>query len=161
MIRLIGQGEVQRPEAAQRRRRLAAVAQLGELEVGQHAGPAPQPGEEEDRQDARDGPVPPQPVAGDAVAGHQPGHDQRRVRREGRRDHRGAGEPPRQRAARDEVLVERLARLADIGQPDRGGDDEVEQDDQPVGEGEMHRDPGEEGGWGITGTRRCRPQPRG
>ena len=128
------QGEIERAEAPQHRRRLAAVAQLGELEVGEHARPAPEPGEEEDREDPRDRAVPPEPVAGDAVLGDQAGHHQRRVGREGGGDHRRAGEPPGQRPAGDEVLVQRLAGPPGVDQRDDRRGHEVERDDEPVGE---------------------------
>ena len=84
------QAEVDGAEAAQRRRGAAGVAQLVELEVGQDAGPPPQPGVEEDRRHAGQHERPPHPVAGDAVAPHDVGDQVRRVGAEGRRHHRQA-----------------------------------------------------------------------
>ena len=101
--------EVQRAKAAQKRRRLAAVADLGELDVGHHVRAPPEPREEEHGEHSAHQHVPPQPVAGDAVRGDEARHDERRVGGERRRDHRRAGEPPRHLRAREEVLLEALA----------------------------------------------------
>src|ERR671914_741528 len=60
--------------------------------------------------------VPPQPISGDAIQRDHARHGERRVGRERRRDHRNAGEPPRDIAPRDEVLREALA--AALGEPE-------------------------------------------
>ena len=57
------QAQVDRAEAAHGAGRLARVAQLVELEVGQHAGAPPQARVEEDRRDAGERERPPLPVA--------------------------------------------------------------------------------------------------
>ncbi len=139
MMRLIGQCEVERAEAAQERGRPPAVADLGELHVGHHLRPPPEPRVEEDRQRAAHDEVPPDPVAGDAVRGDEAGHDERRVGGERRRDHRGAREPPRHGAPGDEVLLERLAAPLREGDPDADRKDEIRGDDAPVEDGEVHR----------------------
>ena len=130
--------EIERAEAAQEGGGLARVADLGELDVGHHAGAAPEPRVEEDGQHAAGDHVPPEPVAGDAVARDHAGDDQRRVGGEGRRDHRRAGQPPRDVAAREEELGRAAARAPGVVQPDRQVQREVAGDDEPVDQGERH-----------------------
>src|SRR5439155_4802965 len=82
--------------------------------------------------------VPPAPIAGDALGGDEAGHDERRVRGEGRRHHRGAGEPPRRLPAGEKVLVEALAAAAREVEADDRTEDEVGGDDRPVDRGQRH-----------------------
>ena len=62
-----GNAEVQRPKPAQERRRFAAVADLGEFDIGHNAGAPPQARIEEHCHHAGGHHVPPQPVARDAA----------------------------------------------------------------------------------------------
>ena len=138
MIRLIGIAEVERAEAAEEGRAVAAVANLGELDVGHHVRAPPQSREEEHREHAAHQHVPPQPVAGDAIRRDDTGDDERRVGGERRRDHRRAGEPPRHIAARDEILLEAFAAALRVQQPDSGRQAEIGDDNQPVDRGQVH-----------------------
>ena len=85
------QRDVERAKATQEGSRLTAVTQFDQLDVGQHTGPPPEPGIEEHGDHAADGESPPEPVAGQAVPGHQPGDGKGGVRREGGGDHGSAG----------------------------------------------------------------------
>ena len=128
------EAEVERAEAAHGRRRRARVAHLVELEIGQDARPAPQPRVEEHRRDAGQHERPPDPVAGDAVAPDDVGHQVRRVRAERRRHHREPGEPPRHGAARREELGRALAGAPAEEQRRAEADEERREDDDPVEE---------------------------
>ena len=68
------QAQVDRAHAADGGRGLAAVAQLVELEIGEHAAAAPEPGVEEDRGHARDQERPPGPVSSDSINTHKIGN---------------------------------------------------------------------------------------
>ena len=133
-----GNGEVERAEAAQHRGRLAAISDLGELDIRHDPRAPPEPREEEDGEHPAHQEVPPEPVACDAVRNDEPGHDQRRIGGKGRRYHRGAGEPPRNVAAREEVLSEALAAALREVEADAGREREVRGDDRPVDRGEFH-----------------------
>ncbi len=85
------EAEVDGAEAADRAGGLAGIAQLVEFEIGEHAGPAPEAGEEEDRGDAGEGEGPPLPVTGHALRAHEVGDQVRRVAGEGGGDHGDAG----------------------------------------------------------------------
>ncbi len=132
---------VDRLEAAQHRRRAAAVAQLDDLGVGDHPRAPPQPGEEEGRRQVGQRPAPPDPVAGDAARGDDAGDRQRRVGGEGGGDDRGAGQPPGKPAVGDEEAVDPGRRAAAEGDPQRYREADVENDDRPVDrlEGDLHR----------------------
>ena len=112
--------------------RFAGVTQLGELDVGDDFRPAPQPREKENGQHPGGQHRPPQPVSGDAVFHDHLGDRQRRVGGERRRDHRRAGQPPRHRPTRDEVVEHRSPRAPDerAGRADR--QHEIAGDDQEI-----------------------------
>src|ERR1043165_16023 len=131
--------QVRGAEAARERRRLSGIPHLRQLDVGDDFGAPPQPREEEDGEHARGEHRPPQPVARDAVFHDHLGDGQRRVGGERRRHHGRAGEPPRHRAMRDEVVEHRPLRLADEGGGDADGEDEVAGDDEEVDESQVHQ----------------------
>ena len=62
------------------------------------------PGVQEDREHPAHHKVPPQPVSGDAVLRDETSDGQRCVGREGSRDHRRAGQPPRHISAGQKEL---------------------------------------------------------
>ena len=133
------QAEVHRAEPADDAGGLARVADLVELEIGQHARPPPQPRVEEHGRDAGQHERPPHPVAGHAVAPHDVGDEVRRVAAEGRGHHRQAGQPPRHRAAGGEELRRVLAGAPAEEQRRREADDQGGGHDQPVEQLEPHR----------------------
>ena len=132
------QTEVERPEPAQEGGRRPAVADLGELDVGQDAGAPPQPGVEEDREHAARNKIPPQPIAGDAALGHHAGDRQRRVGGEGRGDHRRTGQPPRDVAPGEEEFVDARSGSGLVIEADGQVEKEVQANDGPVEESELH-----------------------
>ena len=131
--------EIERPETAEERRRPASVADLRELDVGHHAGATPQARVDEHREHAARGHVPPQPVAGNAVARDDPRDQQRRVGGKGRGHHRRAGEPPGDVAAREKELRRAAAGAPRVVQPDRQVEREIGGDDQPVEQRQCHK----------------------
>ncbi len=158
-----GKGEVERAKTPEYRRRPTAVAQLGELHIGEDAGPAPEPGKEEHGQDPGERTVPPEPVAGHAVLRDQARHGERRVGGERRRHHGRPGEPPRERAAGHEIVGQRLTGPPRVGQADGRRGHEVQRDDHPVRQLESHG--GSRGGGMLTagetpGARRPSPERR-
>ena len=133
-----GQPQVEGAEPAQEARGRAVVADLHEGDVGEDARPPPQAGEEQHAEHAAEGAAPPDPVAGDAVAGDDAGDGERGVGRERRRHHRRPREPPRQVAAGEEVLAQALAGAARDGQGDGRGEEQEGGENQPVERGEGH-----------------------
>ncbi len=133
------QAEIDRAKAAEERRRLAGIADLGELHIGEQSGAPPQPREEEDRHHSREKEAPPQPVARNALRVNEAGDDQRRVGGEGGGDHRGARQPPVHVASGDKVVVNALAGAAAKPQAEDEGDGEIADDGRPVEEGEGHK----------------------
>jgi hypothetical protein len=129
---------VERAKSAEKGSGTSAVANLGELHVREQAGTPPQPGEEEDGHHSGEQEAPPQPVAADALAVHEPGDHQRGVGGEGGGDHGSAGEPPVHVAPGDEVVVHGLAGAAAEVESEREGDAEIGDDGGPVEEGEGH-----------------------
>ena len=99
-------------EGAEPGGRAAAVAELGELHVGEHPRPAPELGQHHRHQHVHQREAPPLPVAGHAVPRHPPRHVERRVHVEGGGRHRGGGEPPRDGAAAHEELRQAAGALA-------------------------------------------------
>ena len=101
-----------RLEPSQERRGLAGVAHLDELVIRDDLGAAPEEREGEDGEKLpyRDGE--PHPVGPYAVGADVRRDEERRVRREARRYHRAAEEPPGHGAAADEVLGGVLAGAA-------------------------------------------------
>ena len=126
------QPQVEGAEPAQEARGPPVVADLHELDVGEDARPPPQPREEQHAEHAAEGPVPPDPVAGDAVPGDDAGDREGGVGRERRRHHRRPREPPRQVAAGEEVLAQVPAGAPRDGQGDGGGEEQEAGEDQPV-----------------------------
>ena len=72
------------------------------------------------------------PVFVDTRRAHEFGDVERRVARKRRSDHRGAGDPPRQRAARKEIFFRRAVRAFGHHQPDDQADDIIGDNDRPV-----------------------------
>jgi hypothetical protein len=70
------QTQIEGAKAAEESRGLAAVAQFGQLEVSHHARSPPQARKEKHGEHVAEQQVPPEPIAGDAVSGHQPGDRQ-------------------------------------------------------------------------------------
>ena len=130
--------QIHRAESAHDARRVARIADLVELEVGEHARPAPQPGVEEDRRHAREHERPPHPVAGDAVAPDDVGDEVGRVAAEGGGDHREPREPPRDGAARREELRSAAARPLGKEQRRDEADEQRDRNNHPVERGEDH-----------------------
>ncbi len=141
MMQLIGMPRYKRAKSAQERRGFARVPDLGELDVGHHAGAAPQPGVEEHREHPAHQEAPPDPVPRDAVARDQAGHHERRVGGERRRNHRRAGEPPGNVAPGKEELRRALAGACLVVEADADVEREVGGDDEPVDNGESHGPP--------------------
>src|SRR5438874_9373894 len=67
------QSEIKRLEATQEGSRLAAITNLGQLDVGEDFGAAPVAGEEKNGEHAAKAHAPPDPVAGDALGGDDAG----------------------------------------------------------------------------------------
>ena len=125
-------------EAAQRPRGRAAVADLDDLGVGEHARPPPQARVEEgEHEDARRL-VPPQPVAVHALSAHEGGGGEGRVGREPGGRHGGAGQPPGQRAAGHEVVLDAGAGAPGEPEADREHDGSVDADHDPVERRQRH-----------------------
>ena len=79
MMQLKNRPEIDGAEAADDAGGLAGVAQLVELEIGEHAGAPPQARVEEDRGHAGEHEGPPLPVAGDALRADEVGDQVGRV----------------------------------------------------------------------------------
>ena len=124
--------EKERLQAAQPRGHPAAVPEFDELHVRHDAASAPEAGKEEDGKHPPDGGVPPEPVARDAVLGHNLRHQQRRV--DGKRGghHARPGQPPGHRAARQKELRGVLAGPLVEVERDAKGEDQVGGDKKPV-----------------------------
>src|SRR3989338_1871762 len=116
----------------------AGVAQLDELDVGQHPGAPPEAGEEKHRQHSAQEQRPPQPVAGDAELGGQSGHGERGVGGKSRRHHRRPRNPPGHAAAGDEKIGQALLGAPAQAPGDAEGESKIEGEDDPVGERERH-----------------------
>jgi len=128
----------ERLHCPQHRGRPAAVPQLGQFRVGDHAAAAPQAAEQHDHAHVADRRAPPEPVACDALSCDDPRDRQRRVHGKGGRDHGHAEHPARQGAPGGEE-GDRGARCLAAGEhPDRQGEAEVDQDDGHVGDGQVH-----------------------
>ena len=112
------------------------VAELDEPDVGDHAASPPERGEEEDACRVPGRHRPPPPVLADAAIADHPDHLQGRVAREGRRDDRGARDPPRQASPGEEELGAAAARATPEEEGDRERPREVCGDHQPVEGGE-------------------------
>ena len=124
------QAEIEGATPAEQRGRPATVAELHERDVGQDAGAAPEPREEEHAEHAAEGGAPPDPVPGDAVGGDDAGHRQRCVGGERGRHHRRAGQPPGQLAPGQEILPEALTGAT------RGAGSHDERKEETAGENE-------------------------
>ena len=70
--------------------------------------------------------------------GDHAGYGQRSVGREGGRNHRSPGEPPRDVAAREEELIDAFAGARAIVQPDAEIEQEVQGDDGPIDGRKLH-----------------------
>ncbi len=116
----------------------ARIANLVELEIGEHARAAPHPRVEEHRAHAGEQERPPHPVVGHAVLANEIGHKIRGVGAERGGYHGATDQPPRRGAARGEELGG--ARSGAPHQVDcwserkRDGDD----DDDPVERRQLH-----------------------
>ena len=132
------QPEIDRTEAADERRRGTGVAKLVELEVGEHAGAAPQPCKEKDRRHPGQQERPPHPVLGDAAVAHQVRDEIRRVSGKGRRDERDPDQPPRRLPAGGKELGD-VAPCA-ARQHDRRNETHRQRndDDRPIQRREVH-----------------------
>ena len=133
------EGQVNGAKAAQEGGGRAGVAELGELHVGQHAGAAPQRGEEEDGEHPGEQERPPQPVAGDALAVDEAGDDQRRVGGEGGGHHGSPGQPPGDVAAGEEELADVAGRALHVEEADGEVDRKISGDHQPIERRKNHR----------------------
>jgi len=130
--------EVDGAKAAEEGGGFALVAELDELDVGEDFGAAPVAREEEDGHHAAEALRPPEPVAGDAVAGDEAGDEERSVGGEGGGDHGSAGEPPGDVAAGDEELFGAAGGAAAVVEADEEIEEQVGGDDDPIGGGEDH-----------------------
>ncbi len=111
--------EIERLEGAQHRRRPAAVAQLGQLGVGQHRSAPPARRQQEPQHQEGQGIDPQPPQREDAGDGDQPGDQQRRVRRELGGGHADPSLPAGQRPPGEKVFLQVPARL--LPRPEPGG----------------------------------------
>src|SRR5438876_8156636 len=132
------QSEVEGLEAAQKSGGLAAVANLGQLDVGKNLGAAPVAGKEKDGEHAAEAHAPPDPVAGDSLGGDDAGDQQRSISRESRGHHRGTGQPPGDVAARDEKIFGVAGGAPAVIKTDEQVDDKVAGDDEPVDVSQGH-----------------------
>src|SRR2546426_3751884 len=132
------QAQVGRPEASQERRRPTRVAQLRELDVRDDGRPPPELREEKDGQHPGREHRPPEPVPGDAVLRDHLRDGERRVGGERRRDHRGAGDPPRHRVCGEEVVEHRTTSPAREVEADDERHCEVARQDEQVDRTEGH-----------------------
>ena len=139
------EAQVDRPEAAEHRRRLPRVADLVELEVGQHPRAAPELGVEEDGGHSRQQERPPEPVLGHPALPDHVGDEIRGVGAERRGDHGNADQPPGRGPARGEEFGGAGPRA--LGEEEGGeeGDDDGDGDDDPVDRREVHRGSGRKG----------------
>jgi len=132
------QAKVDGAKSAEKCGRLAGVANLGKLHIGEQARAPPQPGEQEDRHHAREQEAPPQPVPGNSLRVNQPGDHQWSVGSERGRHHGGPGQPPIHTATGDEVVVNAAPGAATKPQPHDERDREIADDGGPIEEGEAH-----------------------
>jgi hypothetical protein len=130
--------EVDGAEAAEEGGGFALVAELDKFDVGENFCAAPVAREEEDGHHAAEALRPPEPVAGDAVAGDEAGDEERRVGGECGGDHGSAGEPPGNVAAGDEKFLGTAGGTAAVVERDEKIEEQVGGDDDPVGGGEGH-----------------------
>jgi hypothetical protein len=130
--------QVERPEPAQDRGGLAAVAQLIELDVGLGPRAVPELRVDEDGEHARQQESPPDPVAGDAVLADDFREEVRGVGRGRGGAHRDAQHPPRHRVAGQEKLGRAFAGLLRGDESDDDQDDEEQGDDDPVDRLQYH-----------------------
>lgn len=125
-------------ESAEECRRLAGVAKLCQFDVGHDFGTTPIASEEKDSEHPGEALVPPEPVAGDALRGDQASDEQGSIRSKSGGDHGSAGEPPRNIAAGDEKLGCIAARTAAIVDADQKIDEEIADNDDPIGGSKGH-----------------------
>jgi hypothetical protein len=88
------------------------VTERHQLDVGNHARAAPQPGKEKGGHEVGRGEVPHHPNAGDAVRGHESRHGERGIRGEHGGDDGCAYQPPREVPPRQEVVGDAAPRPA-------------------------------------------------
>ena len=125
-------------EAAEEGGGFAFIAELNEFDIGEDAGTAPVTREEEDGHHAGETLGPPDPVAGDAVAGDDAGDEERCIGSEGGGNHRGAGEPPGDVATGDEEFLGAAGGAAAIVEADEEVHRQVDDDYEPVDRVESH-----------------------
>src|SRR5207253_4477822 len=132
------QSQVEGLEATQESGRLAAVTDLGQLDVGKNLGAAPVASEKEDGEHAAEAHAPPDPVAGDPLGGDNAGDQQRSISRESRGHHGGAGQPPGDVAARDEKIFGVAGGAPAVIETNEQVDNEVAGDDEPIDVSQGH-----------------------
>ena len=132
------QAEVQRPEAAKKRRRLAAVPQFIEADVGQDAGPTPQPRIDKHRHHACEQKRPPRPVACNPLLTHQVRHQVGGVCAERRGHHADAQKPPGHVSAREEVAGGIGFGLLAGPKANPQGQREIGPNENPIQGGQLH-----------------------
>ena len=113
----------------QRLGRPPVVTQLYELRVGRDPGAPPETGKEKDGRHGADAVLPPEPVLVYSALRDESRDDERRIRREGRRDHRRADDPPGKRSARDEELLRAPRGAFRQKDPDTEDEREIAEDD--------------------------------
>jgi len=111
----------------------AGVTELGEFDVGHDFRATPITREEKYGEHAGEALIPPKPISGDALRGDETRNEERRIGGEGGGDHRSAGKPPGDVAARDEKLRGVTAGAAAVIDADQKIDEEIADDDNPVG----------------------------
>ena len=132
------QAKVDGAKAAQKGGRLAGVAHLRELHIGQQSRAPPQTGEEKNRHHARRQEAPPEPVSGDSLPINEPGYNQGSVGGEGCGHHRRPRQPPGDAASGDEVIVHALAGTPAKVQAEDQGDGKISGNRRPIEKGEVH-----------------------
>ena len=132
------QSKVQRPEATKERRGLAAVPQFIEADVGQDAGPTPQPRIDEHRHHAREQKRPPRPVASHTLLTHQIRHQVGGVCAEGRGHHADAQKPPGHVSACEEVAGGIGFGLLAGPKANPQGQCEIGPNENPIQGGQLH-----------------------
>jgi hypothetical protein len=132
------QPQVDGLESAQKCRGFAAVANLNKLHIGQNFGAPPITGEKEYRQHAAHTQSPPYPVPGDALSRYQAADQQRGIRGERSRNHRGSGQPPGNVPPGNEEFFGIAAGATPVVDADQQIDQQVTRNHHPVNRGKRH-----------------------